>query len=285
MSYQYWVVRFVPNIARGEFTNIGIVCGRDGADWAVHFDPRYVRNHGNLGPELRELSLWTRWFQRTIERYGTTGFDERPVSSGWITHLRSRQANSVQFSEPAPINVESAREGVALLFPHLVERETSRRGRRNITRKSLRAEVRETLEFQDGLIAGYDLFIQPKVQISKLRGSFDLARTDGDPTGLTNVWAFNVASLDVLEREIQSWNYLVNRFRAEGATLQLAPSRSTVLGGDTPIDVVYDAPESQREAQWRSDIFEAAKEAWELNHVSARSLDEFHRVDFASARR
>jgi len=41
-----------------------------------------------------------------------------------------------------------------------------------------------------------------------------------------------------------------------------------------PIDVVYDPPTSQKETR-RSDIFEAALEAWELSGVSARTLDNF----------
>lgn len=118
MSYQYWIIRFVPNTARGEFSNIGLVCGRDGGDWAVGFDPRYVRNHGNLSSDLRELSSWTSWFRRTIEQHGSVGFGEESVSNGWISQLRSRQANSVQFSDLAPIEVVSARRGgLALSAP------------------------------------------------------------------------------------------------------------------------------------------------------------------------
>ena len=77
MSYQYWIIRFVPNIARGEFTNVGLVCGRDGGDWAVGFDPRYVRNHGNLSSDLRELTNWITWFRRTVEHHGSVGFGQQ----------------------------------------------------------------------------------------------------------------------------------------------------------------------------------------------------------------
>lgn len=275
MSYQYWIIRFVPNIARGEFTNVGLVCGADGGDWAVGFDPRYVRNHGNLSSDLRELTNWITWFRRTVEHHGSVGFGEQSVSSGWIAQLRSRQANSVQFSKPAPIDVESARAGVEMLFPHLVEREPTRR-RRGLTRQSLRADVRDTLVFEGGLAIGHDLFVQPKVRIGKQRGSFDLLRSDSQTNSLTNVWAFNVASLEPLDREIQSWNYLVSRLRADGANLQLGSSRTATLPADAPIDVVYDPPTSDRERQWRSDIFEAAQEAWQLNNISAHSVDEFH---------
>lgn len=278
MNYQYWTIRFVPNIARGEFVNIGILCGRDGGDWAVGFDSRYVRNHGNLNSDLRELSSWINWFRRTVERHTSVGFGEQSVSSGWLAHLSSRQANSVQFSPHAPIEVGTARAGVDLLFPHLVER-TSTRRRRGLSRQSLRADVRDTLVHEVGLTIGTDLFVQPTVRIGKQRGSFDLLRSDGEAPALTNVWAFNVASLDILDREIQSWNYLVSRFRSDGADLQLTGSRTTTLFAEAPIDVIYDPPTSDRERQWRSDIFDAALEAWELNSIRSRSLDEVYTGD------
>lgn len=286
MTYHYWIIRFVPNVARGEFTNIGLVCGQDGADWAVRFDPRFVRNHGNLSSDLRELSGWIGWFRRAIEDHEAVGFGEQPVSSGWIENLRTRQANSVQFSESAPIAVETAEAGIDLLFPHLVEREPVRH-RLSVTRRSLRADVRDTLLYEGHLTEGVDLFVQPQARIGRQRGSFDLLRIDNGTNALTNVWAFNVASLDVLEREIQSWNYLVTRLRDVGAELQPrgsrtaalapAPSFSATLPADAPIDVVYDPPTSDRDRDWRTDIFGAAREAWRLNDVTAYTTREFHK--------
>jgi len=117
VNYQYWVIRFVPDPARGEFTNIGLVCGKDGADWAVAFDTRHLRNHGGFSPDLRELSAWRTNFEGMFD----CGV-ESAVSSHWIEHLRARQANLVQFAEPMPIGVDSASDGVSLLMPRLVTR-------------------------------------------------------------------------------------------------------------------------------------------------------------------
>lgn len=278
MSYQYWIIRFVPNVARGEFTNIGIVCGSDDrGDWAVGFDSRSVRNRGSFSSDLRELSNWTAWFRRTIESHSSQTLDEQSVSSGWIQQLRSRQSNSIQFSEPAPIDVESARDGVELLFPHLVEREPARRAR-TLTRQSLRGDVRDTLLYESDFTLGQNLFVQPKLQIGKLRGAFDFLSVEDGTDELTNVWAFNVATLEVLEREVQSWNYLVTRFRDAGATLRLGANRTARLDADAPIDVVYDPPSSMNESDWRRDIFDAALEAWDLSGVTSCTMDEFHGV-------
>lgn len=280
MEYQYWIIRFVPNVARGEFTNIGIVCGKDDGDWAVGFDTRFVKNHGGLSSDLNELSSWERWFRRTVDSHTNTPLtsSHQGVSSGWIQHLRSRQANSVQFSEPAPIQVGSAREGVDLLFPHLVERTGARRAR-SLNRRSLRADLRDVLVHELDFQLGRNLFVLPRATIGKQRGAFDVARREDAAQRLTNVWAFNVRTLEPLEREIQSWNFLVSRLRHDGAELQLNDSRTIAVASDVPVEVVYDPPNTLSNAadrQWRTDIFEAALEAWSLNHVSVSTLDEFH---------
>lgn len=275
MSYEYWIIRFVPNVARGEFSNIGIVCGRNGGDWAVQFDLRSIRSHGNFGSDLKELSAWVAWFRRAIDL--SRDSTSREMTSGWLEHLRARQANSVQFSLPSPIDVGSAEEGVALLYPHLVERAVPRRPQ-GLTRRRMRVQVRDILEYESDLTLGRDLFLGPTCQIGRQRGEFDFLRRASGDKSLTNVWAFNVATLDVLERDIQSWNYLVGRLRNDGARLNLGGSAKPVdtieVAPNSPIDVVYDPPTSLRDGR-RTDIFEAALEAWAIADVSARSLTDF----------
>lgn len=276
MDYHYWTIRYVPNVVRAEFTNIGIVCGRDGGDWAVRFDTRYVKNHAPLSNDLSELNPWIAEFRRSVEAHARTPLtDGAPrVSSEWINHLRTRQANIVQFSAQASADVSSAINGVDLLFPHLVERSTPKR-RSSITRRILRTEVRDTLVTEMGYSVGIDLFEKPLATIGKQRGSFDLARFVPVDRVLTNVWAFNVSNLETLEREIQSWNFLVGLLRQDGASLRLSNGSIRIFDAATPIEVVCDPPKSTAEDAWRLDIHEAALEAWDRNNVSVQTLDEY----------
>lgn len=273
MSYQYWVIRYVPNLARGEFINIGILCGSDGGDWAVRFDTRAIQNRGSLDADLRELGPWMSWFTRRVERHNSVNFAGEAVSSGWVAHLRGRQANSVQLSDPNPIDVASAEEGVDLLFPHLVERATLRRPRA-VSRTTMRAELRETLQVECSLIVGRDLFVQPKAVIGKQRSTFDFLRRDRADV-LVNVWAFNIADVEGLESQVQASNYFITRLRNDGAEMQLGAERRVAVSAAIPVRVVYDPPTSSRDAQRRNDVFEAAREAWQLNRVAVHSLKEF----------
>lgn len=275
MNYQFWVIRYVPNVARGEFTNVGIVCGIDGGDWEVRFDVQGIPAAGALRNDLRELRSWTTWFRRRVATHGQRSFDNAVVTTGWIEHLRHRQANSIQFAEPAPIRAESAAAAIELLFPHLVERtHTSRR--RGLTRSGMRHDVRGVLQHELGLVLGRTLHVQPRARVGQQRGAFDLARDESSRTVLTNVWTFNAATLTDLERDNQSWNYLVSRFRADGGSVELSGTQR-LLAGSEPIEVVYDPPTVARDASWRHDVFDAAREGWQLNGVVAVELDEYLR--------
>lgn len=280
MDYQYWIIRFVPDVARGEFTNIGIVCGREAGDWAVKFDTRFVKSHGDLTSDLRELKAWTNWFRETVESQAREHLEGPmgPKGASWIRSLSTRLANGVQLSAPTPIHVSSAREGLSLLFPRLVVREPLRRNRSR-TRRTLRSELRDVLVNELDFVVGRNLFMQPRAAISKQQGAFDALRVTSGSDVLTNVWAFNVATLETLETEIQSWNFLVSRLRQDGAALTRANgTQPSSVPSDVPIEVIYDAPSIDLETQWRSDIFEAALEAWAINGVVARTRDEFHEV-------
>lgn len=274
MSYQYWVIRYVPNIARGEFTNIGIVAGVDGGDWAARFELRGVKIAGELRSDLRELHTWGRWFQSRIESHSNPGFGGVEIDTSWLEHLRERQANSVQLSEATPIVASSAAKALDLLFPLLVEREIPRRARRALTRVSMRSELRDAYLFERDFTNGRDLFVHPTARVGRQRGSFDLGRDETQAVVLTNAWAFNVATLDDLERDAQSWNYLMTRFRADGAEVNF-DGQTRFLAGDEAVEVVYDPPTNERDASWRSDIYEAALEAWALNGIVATDYQSY----------
>lgn len=277
LAYRYWLVRYVPNVARGEFVNIGILCGRDAGDWAVRFDTRSVHNRGQLGSDLHELKPWISWFERRIAEHASPDLTRSCVSEGWIAHLRERQANAIQFSEATPIEIDSAQMGVELLFPHLVERDLARR-HTGMTRQKLRSEVRDTLRGDFALVEGTDFFVNPKAHIGKQRGTLDFLRRHTVSDSLLNVWAFNVAKVSVLEQQVQASNYFLMRMRNEGAVVELSPGRSSAVNSDAPMSVIIDPPVVEDERQYRLDVFEAALEAWELCDVTVVSLENFREM-------
>ncbi|WP_176714804.1 DUF3037 domain-containing protein [Leifsonia xyli] len=82
---QYWIIRFVPNLTRGEFHNIGIVAGHDGGDWAAQFDIQLGRAAAGFSGDLRDLRSWIRWFERQITARPDALFDVGGVpATAWI---------------------------------------------------------------------------------------------------------------------------------------------------------------------------------------------------------
>jgi hypothetical protein len=284
VSYRYWAVRFVPDPARGEFTNVGIIAGADDADWAVSLDPRFVRNHGDFSSDLRELAPWRRAVTRAVDSHANTGLGQgSTMSSAVLEHMRRRQSNVIQFAAPLPVVASTAEEAVRLLYPVLVERQGSGRGAA-LTRRGLRAQVRHSFERRAGFIVGHDLFVEPGFTVGRQHGDFDLARAARDSLVLTNVWAFNVRTLTRLERDLQSWSYLVGRIRDDGARLDLPGEAGRVIRADVPIEVFYDAPDTRLVDARRSDIFDAALEAWSRDGLSVSSWSEHLEHEAEAAR-
>ncbi len=272
MLYSYWIVRFVPNVARGEFTNVGIVCGRDDGDWNVRFDSHAVKTRGAFSADLSELREWSLWFEKRVNSREST-FAVEPASRAWLESMRMRQANVIQFSSENVIDVESAKQASDLLFPHLVERPRRRRTAR--TRRQLRSDLRELLVHEVGFEVDVDLFIQPEAQVGLQVGQFDFMRDGSSATTLSNVWSFNQADLGPVRKEIQASNYLVSRFRDEGATVRFSKNQTYDLAGDTPIEVIYDPPTSGPGDVPRWTAYQSALEAWSHESVGMLTVDAF----------
>ncbi len=259
----YWVIRYVPDVARGEFHNIGVVCGSDGGDWAAAFDWRFVHNR-----TPRDTREWAQWFSGQVNQHDAV-LPEHEFTRGWVEGIRQRQANSIQVASPLPVVGESARAAASTLYHQLIEHEYTHRKRR-ITRRHLRSEVRSLLDFS--LSAGVDYYERPEVRLGQMHGDFDFVQVDEALPVVRNVWAFDVAGLDDLERGIQAWNYGVTRLRADGAVLR-AGQRTLDLPTDSVVTAIIDPP--QHESRRRTEIYEATLESWDREHVEVLTLQEF----------
>lgn len=129
MNYQYWVIQYIPDLVRGEYSNIGVVCGHDGHDWSVRLDRRFAKSRA-AAVDAVDLAGWMNWFERRIQRHDQFESAEREVvTASWIAQLRTRQASSIQISPATPIEAQSSEEAITLLYSLLVDRGTQNLGR------------------------------------------------------------------------------------------------------------------------------------------------------------
>ena len=104
----------------------------------------------------------------------------------------------------------------------------------------MRAAVRDIYQMSD-LREGRDFLASPPIWLGHMSGDFDFIQTNERTPILRNVWAFDMAGIDTVERDIRAWNYGITRLRDDGATL-IQGSARTVIPGDAIITAVVDEP-------------------------------------------
>lgn len=279
-AYLYWLVRYVPDVARGERVNVAVIVGRDNGDWAIRVAPD-LRRASRLGGDATALRPWLERLQSAIHDYEHPPLglfahsDDITVSRSWLELLSHRFNNVLQISAATPVEAASALDGADFLFPILVA--TPAPIRRSQTRQRIVRDLTELYERTANLEIGESLLRAPHVFTGRQRGRFDFAVVDDTVDQLSQAFAFDVRDSDVLERELQSWNFVATRLRHDGASISFG-GRERQAERDVPIAVAYQEP-TTRDPR-RLDVFDAALEAWtalEINAVPSTQLDSIAR--------
>lgn len=280
-AYLYWLVRYVPDVARGEQVNVAVVVGQDGGDWAVRVAPD-LRRASRLGGDARALRPWLDRLERSIHDFEHpplelfVGADDVRVSRAWLELLSHRFNNVLQVSSAAPVEASSAREGADFLHSVLVA--TPVPAPRSRTRARMVHDLGE-LYARTASLAVESLLRRPRALAGRQRGRFDFAVVDDGVDQLSHAFAFDVRQTETLEQELQSWNFIVSRLRQDGASIT-SPTLALPLDAqpDVQIAVAYQEPTTNDDR--RSDIFEAALEAWAslgVRAVPSTQLDSIAR--------
>jgi len=279
-DYLYWLVRYVPDVARGERVNVAVVVGRDGGDWAIRVAPN-LRRASRLGGDASALRPWLARLERSIHDFEHPPLDlfaspdDVRVSRAWLELLSHRFNNVLQISPATPVAAETAREGAEFLFAALVA--TPEPVRRSQTRTRIVQDLGELYARTAGLALGESLLPRPRALAGRQRGRFDFAVVDDEVDQLSQAFAFDLRDVDALQQELQSWNFVVSRLRQEGASIsQGAVTRQA--DASVNVSVAYQEP-IDANAEHR-DVFEAALEAWSalgIHAVPSTELDSIAR--------
>jgi|GEM_PF-1479157 len=280
--YFYWLVRYVPDAVRGERVNVGVVVGRDGADWAMR---RVTNLHraSRLGGNASAIRPWLDRVERVIADYREPPLfadaDVERLGSRvgvpWMEGLSSRLNNTVQVGEAVPFLARSAESGARLLYRTLVQEPPP--VSRSHTRMSIVSDMNELFVRVANLEDGNNLLRRPVTQVGKQRGRFDFAVLGSRREQLSQAFAFDVRDMRVLEQELQSWNFIVSCIRNDGGKIARGGEGDGVsLDPSVAITAVYDRAPGVTATAERRDVFEAAREAWgalEVTMVPRAELD------------
>lgn len=268
--YLYWLVRYVPDVARGEQVNVAVIAGRDGGDWAIQTAPN-LRRASRLGGDAGALRPWLDSIQRSVHDYEHPPLalfasgDAPTVGRAWLEMLSHRFNNVLQVSGAAPVEAFSAQEAVSFLYPALVAAPTS--ATRSVTRHRIVQDLSDLYVRTGNLQVGESLFRRPRARLGRQRGRFDFAVVDDHVDQLSQAFAFDVRDVDTLEQELQSWNFIVSRLRNDGGVV-IADGNELSAAPDVPISVAFQEPHYGSSAR-TLDVFEAAHEAWQRMGVRA----------------
>lgn len=282
--YTAWILRFVPNSARGEFINMGVLVGRDGGDWALRHVETLERATclSTFRPEASELLSPVTGLADTVNglRPADEPFSElvERASVAGVRRIKSGLHNALQLSNEMPAIGDTADDVAQLLYQHLVLEGPARE--RASARDRMRARLQEAV--QDAVGARGAVKTRQKVVVSDIeldqRFDMTLQRTHGahSPVMLAHCFSFQGAQ-NPLKTQVQSWSFFVTQLRSRGAVLMTGEGvarQSLRVDPEIPIRVLHDKPVGESQ----TDLLRGLSKAWRDNNVEAYETDEIEGI-------
>ncbi|WP_284990193.1 DUF3037 domain-containing protein [Arthrobacter sp. efr-133-TYG-120] len=269
MFYKYWIVRYVPNVVRGEFVNIGLLVGSDDAEWAFR-EVASLRRANRLGGDPSIARYWLRELERMVAASATvqehdehssglwvpSDSGEEQLSEGTMLRLSGRLNNAVQLSQAHTVVADSAQGGLEMLFDHLVSDPVPSH------RTQFRTRITRTIEesFIRQLRGNQSASVQrrPLVHVGRSSRTADIALADNQVEQITKAWSFNLADPEKTQTEIEAWAYFMNSIQDRGGVLTAAGGAQLTVPSGVQFRVIYEEPTTPQ----REENLSAAAEIW-----------------------
>ena len=259
MSYHYSLLRFVPDPARGEFVNLGIIAGDDEAeDWELRLIQNYRRAKAIDDQDALGLALG---FAARLETH-IVALDQltgtataAPISLELIHQFSEEMQNVVQLSPPAPVVAKSAETALDLLFDELVV-DPAAPGRRVVKKWPALNSVRDAYIAHEVPAAAIKRWAP--VTAGPYEGTFDYAVSNGQAVQLVQCWSFQLPNQADLAEQVKAWAWLAHEVREQHGSLQL-DERQLEVPRDVEIATVFVPPAEGQDAP----AFDQARAAFE----------------------
>lgn len=283
MGYHYSLLRFVPDPARGEFVNLGILAGDDDApDWEL----RLIQNlrRAKSIDDKGALSLALAFAGRLEDHIGaaieqlpdTTGIV--PITIDYLGQLSEEMQNVVQLTAPTPIVAESAEAALDVLFNEFVVDPASPRFR---FQKKHRAVATTRRAYRHHDVPEEAITERAPVSSGPYDGLFDFAISNGNVVQLVQCWSFQLPNQTELADQVKAWAWVVHELREQGGLLRLADREVEVPREQVEIATVYVPPLDGQEAP----AFDEARAAFEETGVRQLTPDEADELGSSAAQR
>jgi Protein of unknown function (DUF3037) len=282
MGYHYSLLRFVPDPARGEFINLGILAGDDeAADWDLRLitnlrRARAIDDEGALSIAMSFLPT----LQDHIAALDPATAEltkAEPLSTEYVLHLAEEMQNVVQLTAPAPIVASSAEEALDLLFGEFVVDPTSQRLRFS-DKKPAQASTRRAYKAHE--IPPEAVQEHAAIVAGPYEGVFDFAVANGTVVQLVQCWSFQLPNQAELAEQVKAWAWVVHELRSQGGSVTLT-DRQADAERDVEVATVVVPPADGQEAP----AYEEARAAFNEINVEQLTPDEADELGARAAER
>lgn len=274
MSFQFSLIRFVPDPARGEFVNIGAIAGSDDAgEWEL----RLVSNLSRA-KALDDRGVLSRAFAYAAALEDNIAAHDRlpetdgaePISSEFLRRRAAEMHNIVQFSPPAPVVADSAEAALDLIFDQSV---LDAARKRFPFEKKHRAQGAARRAYQAHDVPAEAVRERAPVRSGVFDGAFDFAVHNGRTVQLVQCWSFQLPNQADLAEQVKAWSWLVHELRQAGGALATS-DRDVEVPADLDIFAIAIPPASGTE----SPAYQEAQAAFAENGVIELLPDEADRI-------
>ncbi len=278
MRFVYSAIRFVPDPARGEFVNFGVVVGSDETgEWDVRVAgnqkrARRIDDNGVLPVLLQFTNELGKQVDRAEEFYL---LENSSMSEAWLTKAWQECNNVVQFSRPAPIAANSLEEALGLMFGKLVvDPESSALAYK---RKTTAVSALRRAYVEVGIKKGAHLFESTTVQAEKHAENFDFAVANGKVVQLSQAWSFQLPNQKELSESIKSFAWTVAHVRKSGGVALTPQGNSIEVPRNVDVAALFIPPTKARE------VFDEAGAAF--NEVRVELVEIGHETELSARAR
>jgi Protein of unknown function (DUF3037) len=280
MSYQFSLIRFVPDPARGEFVNIGAIVGdEESDDWDLRFLSNYRR--AKALDARGSLPAAMAFATALDERVDTEGQLEiaaqAPMTVEQLQALADESQNIVQFTVPTPVVADTSEQALDLIFEQLVLDPTSHEFR---FEKKHRAQSATRRAYRDHEVPEDSVEERARIESGVFDATFDFAVHNGHAVQLVQCWSFQLPNQDDLAEQVKAWSWVVHEVRNRGGALEVNGGTLEVPD-TTEIAAVYIPP---LEENGGAPAFEEAQAAFEENDVQPLTPDQADQLGEAARR-
>ena len=244
MRFEYSVIRYVPDVGRGEFVNAAvIVVGQGGAAMRTALSPQRVGHLRDGKAHVRTAGRYLSSVSKQIDQMASSPSLSDPE---WLHELVTHSRQLIQLSEPTPIVGDDADSVADILAAELLTPIEHRH--RGMTRTRARAALGDELRsLRDELDEEVTLFERVDVVAGDDQTiRMDFAIRNGAVRQLSHAFAFASKTEQVrrqVNRDVKAWAWVVDNLREAGGQLKLKNGQRLELDSGLDIGVYVIPPE------------------------------------------